>query len=77
MNLIPPSNFTPSNLDELNIPVLATLPSVKKIDKGYHLSQMFLEDINSYFLSQLEQHKYIMAKFNKKKSILLLTSILI
>ena len=41
------SKINPDNLhtESLNIPVLATLPSVKKIDKGYHLSQMFLEDV--------------------------------
>ena len=32
----------PSNLEALNIPILATLPSVKKLDKGYHLSQIFI-----------------------------------
>jgi len=30
----------PSNLENLGIPILATLPSVKKLDKGYHLSQI-------------------------------------
>ena len=62
----------PSHLEELNIPVLATLPSVKKIDKGYHLSQMFLEDINSEFSESIRTLRTLMvAKFNKKKSILL------
>ena len=35
----------PSHLESLDIPILATLPSVKSIGKGYHLSQIFLEDI--------------------------------
>ena len=62
----------PSHLEELNIPVLATLPSVKKIDKGYHLSQMFLEDNNSEFSESIRTLRTLMvAKFNKKKSILL------
>ena len=62
----------PSHLEELNIPVLATLPSVKKIDKGYHLSQMFLEDINSEFSESIRTLRTLMvAEVNKKKSILL------
>ena len=63
----------PSNLESLNIPVLATLPSVKKIDKGYHLSQMFIEDVNSEFSeSQLELLRTLLvAKFQKNKSILI------
>ena len=39
----------PSHLESLDIPILATLPSVKNIGKGYHLSQIFLEDIDSEF----------------------------
>ena len=39
----------PSNLDILDIPIFATLPSVKKLDKGYHLSQLFIEDVNAEF----------------------------
>jgi succinoglycan biosynthesis transport protein ExoP len=62
----------PSQLEELNIPILATLPNVKKIDKGYHLSQMFLEDINSEFSESIRTLRTLMvAKYQKKKSILL------
>ena len=62
----------PSQLEELNIPILATLPSVKKIGKGYHLSQMFLEDINSEFSESIRTLRTLMvAKFQKNKSILL------
>ena len=62
----------PSQLEELNIPILATLPSVKRIDKGYHLSQMFLEDINSEFSESIRTLRTLMvAKFQKNKSILL------
>jgi len=62
----------PSQLEELNIPILATLPSVKKIDKGYHLSQMFLEDINSEFSESIRTLRTLMvAKYQKKKSILI------
>ena len=39
----------PSNLEALGIPILATLPSVPIIKKGYHLSQIFMEDVNSEF----------------------------
>ena len=62
----------PSQLEELNIPILATLPSVKKIDKGYHLSQMFLEDVNSEFSESIRTLRTLMvAKYQKKKSILI------
>ena len=62
----------PSQLEALNIPVLATLPSVKKLDKGYHLSQMFLEDINSEFSESIRTLRTLMvAKFQKNKSILI------
>ena len=59
-------------LRSLNIPVLATLPSVKKIDKGYHLSQMFLEDVNSEFSESIRTLRtLIVAKFQKNKSLLI------
>ena len=62
----------PSSLENLNIPVLATLPSVKKIDKGYHLSQMFIEDVNSEFSESIRTLRTLMvAKFQKNKSILI------
>ena len=62
----------PSNLDTLNIPVLATLPAVKNIAKGYHLSQMFLEDINSEFSESIRTLRTLLvAKFQKNKSILI------
>ena len=62
----------PSNLESLNIPVLATLPSVKKIDKGYHLSQMFLEDVNSEFSESIRTLRTLLvAKYQKNKSILI------
>ena len=62
----------PSNLESLNIPVLATLPSVKKIDKGYHLSQMFIEDVNSEFSESIRTLRTLLvAKYQKNKTILL------
>jgi len=62
----------PSNLEELNIPILATLPSVKKIDKGYHLSQMFIEDVNSEFSESIRTLRTLLvAKYQKHKSILI------
>ena len=62
----------PSNLESLNIPVLATLPSVKKIDKGYHLSQMFIEDVNSEFSESIRTLRTLLvAKYQKNKSILI------
>lgn len=62
----------PSNLESLNIPVLATLPSVKKIDKGYHLSQMFIEDVNSEFSESIRSLRTLLvAKYQKNKTILL------
>ena len=62
----------PSNLDELNIPVLATLPAVKKIDKGYHLSQMFIEDVDSEFSESIRTLRTLLvAKYQKNKTILL------
>ena len=62
----------PSNLDSLNIPVLATLPSVKNIGKGYHLSQMFIEDVDSEFSESIRTLRTLLvAKFQKNKSILI------
>ena len=62
----------PSNLESFNIPVLATLPSVKKLDKGYHLSQMFIEDVNSEFSESIRTLRTLLvAKFQKNKSILI------
>ena len=62
----------PSDLDNLNIPILGIISSVKKIDKGYHLSQIFLEDVNSEFSEAIRTLRTLMvAKFQKKKSILL------
>ena len=62
----------PSNLESLNIPVLATLPAVKKLDKGYHLSQMFIEDVNSEFSESIRTLRTLLvAKFQKHKSILI------
>ncbi|MDA9996863.1 polysaccharide biosynthesis tyrosine autokinase [Candidatus Pelagibacter sp.] len=62
----------PSNLENLNIPVLATLPSVKNIAKGYHLSQMFIEDVNSEFAESIRTLRTLLvAKFQKNKSILI------
>ena len=62
----------PSSLESFNIPVLATLPSVKKLDKGYHLSQMFLEDVNSEFSESIRTLRTLLvAKFQKNKSILI------
>ena len=62
----------PSNLEALDIPVLVTLPSVKKIDKGYHLSQIFLEDVNSEFSESIRTLRTLLvAKFQKKKTLLI------
>ena len=62
----------PSSLEALNIPVLATLPSVKKIDKGYHLSQMFLEDVNSEFSESIRTLRTLLvAKYQKNKTFLI------
>ena len=44
-------------------------PFVQKIDKGYHLSQMFLEDVNSEFSESIRTLRTLMvAKFQKQKS---------
>ena len=62
----------PSNLESLNIPILATLPSVKNIAKGYHLSQMFIEDVDSEFSESIRTLRTLLvAKFQKNKSILI------
>ena len=61
----------PSNLDTLDIPVLAILPKVKKLDKGYHLSQMFIEDVNSEFSESIRTLRTLLvAKYQKNKSLL-------
>jgi len=61
----------PSNLEALNIPILATLPSVPIIKKGYHLSQIFMEDVNSEFSESIRTLRTLLiAKYQKNKSIL-------
>ena len=61
----------PSNLESLNIPVLATIPKVKKLDKGYHLSQMFIEDVNSEFSESIRTLRTLLvAKYQKNKTIM-------
>ena len=61
----------PSNLESLNIPILATLPKVKKLDKGYHLSQMFIEDVNSEFSESIRTLRTLLvAKYQKNKTIM-------
>lgn len=60
----------PSHLEALDIPILATLPSVQNIKKGYHLSQIFMEDVNSEFSESIRTLRTLMiAKYQKKKSI--------
>ena len=62
----------PSNLESLDIPVLATLPSVKNIAKGFHLSQIFIEDVDSEFSESIRTLRTLLvAKFHKNKSILI------
>ena len=62
----------PANLEALNIPILATLPSVQKLDKGYHLSQIFLEDVNSEFAESIRTLRTLLvARFQKHKSFLI------
>ena len=62
----------PSNLEALNLPILATLPSVQKLDKGYHLSQIFMEDVNSEFAESIRTLRTLLiARFSKNKSLLL------
>jgi len=61
----------PSNLEALDIPILATLPSVTNIKKGYHLSQIFMEDVNSEFAESIRTLRTLLiAKYQKKKSFL-------
>ena len=62
----------PSNLESLDIPILATLPSVSKVQKGFHLSQIFMEDVNSEFAEVIRTLRTLLiAKFQKNKSFLL------
>ena len=61
----------PGNLEALDIPILSTLPSVPVIKKGYHLSQIFMEDVNSEFSESIRTLRTLLiAKYQKKKSIL-------
>jgi capsular exopolysaccharide synthesis family protein len=61
----------PSHLEALDIPILATLPSVPIIKKGYHLSQIFMEDVNSEFSESIRTLRTLLiAKYQKKKTFL-------
>ena len=45
---------------------------LKKLDKGYHLSQMFIEDVNSEFSESIRTLRTLLvAKYQKNKSILI------
>ena len=61
----------PGNLESLGIPILATLPSVPIIKKGYHLSQIFMEDVNSEFSESIRTLRTLLiAKYQKQKTLL-------
>ena len=61
----------PSNLEALDIPILSTLPSVPIIKKGYHLSQIFMEDVNSEFAESIRTLRTLLiAKYQKNKTFL-------
>ena len=63
------SVIEPSNLEALDIPILATLPSVPKKDKGYHLSQIFMEDVNSEFAESIRTLRTLMiAQISEEKN---------
>jgi len=62
----------PSSLENLDIPILVTLPSVKKLDKGYHLSQIFLEDVDAEFSESIRTLRTLLvSKIQKKKTLLI------
>ena len=59
-------------MKNLDIPILATLPSVKKLDKGYHLSQIFLEDVDAEFSESIRTLRTLLvSKIQKKKTLLI------
>ena len=66
---------SPESIDSLNIPQIGVLPRVEKLNRGYHILQIFVEDGASSFSEAIRSSRAIIeSKFNKNKSYMVTSS---
>ncbi len=66
---------SPEAIDSLNIPQVGILPRVEKLNRGYHILQMFVEDGASSFAEAIRSSRAtIESKFLKNKSYMVTSS---
>ena len=66
---------SPESIESLDIPQVCVLPRIKKIKKGYHILQMFLEDSESNFSESIRSSRAIVeSKFKKNASYMVTSS---
>ena len=65
---------SPEAIESLDIPQVGVLPRVEKIQKGYHILQMFLEDSESNFSESIRSSRAIIESKFKKNSSYMVTS---
>tara|TARA_A100000164_G_C21812869_1_gene726423 strand:- start:332 stop:1162 length:831 start_codon:yes stop_codon:yes gene_type:complete len=66
---------SPEAIESLDIPQVGVLPRVTKIQKGYHILQMFLEDSDSNFSESIRSARAVIeSKFEKNSSYMITSS---
>ena len=66
---------SPEAIESLDIPQVGVLPRVTKIQKGYHILQMFLEDSDSNFSESIRSSRAVIeSKFEKNSSYMITSS---
>tara|TARA_A100001011_G_C14300973_1_gene840776 strand:- start:606 stop:2747 length:2142 start_codon:yes stop_codon:yes gene_type:complete len=65
---------SPEAIDSLDIPQVGVLPRVEKIQKGYHILQMFLEDSESNFSESIRSSRAVVESKFKLNSSYMITS---
>ena len=66
---------SPEAIESLDIPQVGVLPRVQKIQKGYHILQMFLEDSDSNFSESIRSSRAVIeSKFEKNSSYMITSS---
>ena len=66
---------SPEAIESLNIPQIGILPRVEKLNRGYHILQLFIEDGASSFAEAIRSSRAtVESKFSKNKSYLVTSS---
>ena len=66
---------SPEAIESLNIPQIGILPRVEKLNRGYHILQLFIEDGASSFAEAIRSARAtVESKFSKNKSFLVTSS---